>query len=192
MNLLPPASDDVAARQAHPYAALTPDLVMDALSSVGLQGDGRLTALSSYENRVYQVHLEDPHDGHGAVVAKFYRPERWSEAQIQEEHAFAGELAAAEIPVVAPLVLEGSTLHRFGGFAFSDLASPFQTQSTSHSGSGLIHARLVVVNSSGQAFSRKRACSAVITQPVGHMRRVHPRATGIVLNQELVGARHSC
>jgi Ser/Thr protein kinase RdoA (MazF antagonist) len=119
MNLLPPASDDVAARQAHPYAALTPDVVMDALSSVGLQGDGRLTALSSYENRVYQVHLEDPHDGHGAVVAKFYRPERWSEAQIQEEHAFAGELAAAEIPVVAPLVLEGSTLHRFGGFAFS-------------------------------------------------------------------------
>ena len=67
MNLLPPASDDVAARQAHPYAVLTPDVVMDALSSVGLQGDGRLTALSSYENRVYQVHLEDPHDGHGAV-----------------------------------------------------------------------------------------------------------------------------
>ena len=119
MNLLPPASDDVAARQAHPYAALTPDVVMDALSSVGLQGDGRLTALSSYENRVYQAHLEDPLDGHGAVVAKFYRPERWSEAQIQEEHAFAGELAAAEIPVVAPLVREGSTLHRFGGFAFS-------------------------------------------------------------------------
>lgn len=88
---------------AHPFESLTPDLVLDALDSVGLRGDGRLTALSSYENRVYQVQLED-----GApVVTKFYRPERWSDAQIQEEHDFAAELMAAEIPVVGPLVLEG-------------------------------------------------------------------------------------
>eukprot|EP01030_Chromulinospumella_sphaerica_P025386 gene25386-25530_t len=87
----------------HPFESLTPDLVLDALDSVGLRGDGRLTALSSYENRVYQVQLED-----GApVVAKFYRPERWSDAQIQEEHDFAAELMAAEIPVVGPLVLNG-------------------------------------------------------------------------------------
>ena len=88
---------------------------MDALASVGLYGDGRLMALSSYENRVYQVHLESG----AVVVAKFYRPLRWSEAQILEEHAFSAELVAAEIPVVAPLVLNGATLHQFGGFAFS-------------------------------------------------------------------------
>ncbi len=104
---------------SHPYEILTPDAVMDALASVGLRGDGRLMALSSYENRVYQAHLEEPVEGHGAVVAKFYRPGRWSEAQILEEHAFSAELAAAEVPAVAPLVLNGATLHQHGGFAFS-------------------------------------------------------------------------
>lgn len=99
----------------HPYQALTPDVVMDALASVGLYGDGRQQALSSYENRVYQLHLEDGR----AVVAKFYRPERWSESQILEEHAFSAELMAAEIPVIGPLLLEGRTLHHFGGFSFS-------------------------------------------------------------------------
>ena len=104
---------------SHPYEVLTPDVVMDALAFVGLRGDGRLMALSSYENRVYQAHLEEPVEGHGAVVAKFYRPGRWSEAQILEEHAFSAELAAAEVPAVAPLLLNGSTLHEHGGFAFS-------------------------------------------------------------------------
>jgi Ser/Thr protein kinase RdoA (MazF antagonist) len=99
----------------HPFETLTPDVVLDALDSVGLRGDGRLTALSSYENRVYQVQLEDG----SAVVAKFYRPERWSDAQIQEEHDFAAELMAAEVPAIGPLVLNGATLHHFGDFAFS-------------------------------------------------------------------------
>ena len=99
----------------HPFEALTPDVVMDALASVGLFGDGRLQALSSYENRVYQLHLE----GGDIVVAKFYRPKRWSDAQIEEEHSFSAELMAAEIPVIGPLTLLGSTLHHFGGFAFS-------------------------------------------------------------------------
>ena len=103
----------------HPYDALTPDAVMDALASVGLYGDGRLMALSSYENRVYQVHLEDAADGHGIVVAKFYRPGRWSEAQILEEHAFAAELVRAEVPAVAPIAVQGRTLHRHGDFFFS-------------------------------------------------------------------------
>lgn len=103
----------------HPYDHLTPDVVLDALASVGLHGDGRLTALSSYENRVYQIPLEDVICGHTVVVVKFYRPGRWSDAQIGEEHAFATELMAAEIPVVGPLSLQGHTLHRFGGFAFS-------------------------------------------------------------------------
>ena len=104
---------------SHPFDALTPDVVLDALAAVGLYGDGRLMALSSYENRVYQVHLEEPNEGLGAVVAKFYRPGRWSQAQILEEHAFAAELMAAEVPAVGPLVLNGKTLHQFAGFDFS-------------------------------------------------------------------------
>ena len=103
----------------HPYTSLTPDVVQDALASIGLWGDGRLAALNSFENRVYQAHLEDAFEGHTQVVAKFYRPERWSDAQIAEEHAFAMELQAAEIPLVAPLVVQGQTLHHFGGFAFA-------------------------------------------------------------------------
>ena len=108
-----------APAQAHPYSLLTPDLVLDALASVGALGDGRLQALSSYENRVYLVQLEQPCAGNDAVVAKFYRPGRWSEAQILEEHAFAFELMADEIPVVGPIRLDGRTLHQHGGFAFS-------------------------------------------------------------------------
>jgi Ser/Thr protein kinase RdoA (MazF antagonist) len=104
---------------SHPYEALTPDLVLDALASVGLHGDGRLLALSSYENRVYQIHLEDAHEGLQAVVVKFYRPGRWTTEQILEEHAFAAELMAAEVPAVGPLVLQDKTLHEFGGFEFS-------------------------------------------------------------------------
>jgi Ser/Thr protein kinase RdoA (MazF antagonist) len=82
----------------HPYSRLTPDLVLDAVTAAHLQPDGRLLSLNSYENRVYQVWLEDG----TVVVAKFYRPGRWTGAQIDEEHAFAHELAEREIPVVAP------------------------------------------------------------------------------------------
>ena len=100
---------------AHPYSGLTPDAVLDALESAGLHGDGRLLALNSYENRVYQIGIEDS----PPVVAKFYRPARWTDEQILEEHAFVGELAERELPVVAPLVLAGRTLHEFGGFRFA-------------------------------------------------------------------------
>ena len=117
MNRLPPTDTSTApsAADLHPYARLTPDQVLDALASVGLYGDGRLMALSSYENRVYQVSLEDGQ----RVVAKFYRPSRWTDAQILEEHAFAAELMAAEVPAVGPMALNGSTLHTHDGFAFS-------------------------------------------------------------------------
>ena len=84
------------------YADLTPSQVLDALDAIGFRGDGRILQLNSYENRVFQVMLEDG----GAVVAKFYRRARWSEAQIVEEHAFALELAAAEVPVVAPCLID--------------------------------------------------------------------------------------
>ena len=99
-----------------PYAGLTPDCVLDALDSVGIVGDGRLLALNSYENRVYQVWQDDG----PRVVAKFYRPLRWTDAQILEEHAFVIELAERDIPVVAPLSVAGDrTLHAFGGFRFA-------------------------------------------------------------------------
>ncbi|HEY9381563.1 MAG TPA: serine/threonine protein kinase [Burkholderiales bacterium] len=99
-----------------PYANLTPERVLDAIDSVGVRCDGRMLALNSYENRVYQVWLEEG----PPVVAKFYRPDRWTDAQILEEHAFACELAEREIPVVAPIVAaDGRTLHQLEGFRFA-------------------------------------------------------------------------
>ncbi len=97
----PPASET-------PFADLTPDAVLDALDAVGLFGDGRLIQLNSYENRVFQVYLESG----DVVVPKFYRPGRWSDAQILEEHSFSAELAAAEIPVVSPLALHARLTSR--------------------------------------------------------------------------------
>ncbi|MCD6734808.1 MAG: serine/threonine protein kinase [Burkholderiaceae bacterium] len=103
--------------QEAPFARLTPDCMLDALESVGLRGDGRFLALNSYENRVYQVSLEDGR----TLVAKFYRPGRWSVPQIREEHDFVAELAAREIPVVAPLPLDDSrtTLAEYDGYRFA-------------------------------------------------------------------------
>jgi Ser/Thr protein kinase RdoA (MazF antagonist) len=97
---------------APPYSDLTPDRALDALAAIGFRPDGRLLGLNSYENRVYQVWMEEG----PPLVAKFYRPARWSDAQILEEHAFARELAEREIPVVAPLEVAGRTLHEFEGF----------------------------------------------------------------------------
>ncbi|MDP3672250.1 MAG: serine/threonine protein kinase [Telluria sp.] len=112
MNIAPP---DQPAPPIHPFALLGPDCVLDALDSVGLRGDGRLLALNSYENRVYQVGMEEG----PPLVAKFYRPARWSDAAILEEHAFVQELVEREIPVVAALTLGGRTLHEFSGFRFA-------------------------------------------------------------------------
>jgi Ser/Thr protein kinase RdoA (MazF antagonist) len=95
-----------------PFSGLTPDAVLTAAEDVGLEPDGHVFALNSYENRVYRLgRLSGP-----PVVVKFYRAGRWSDAQILEEHAFATELAAAEIPVVAPLPLGESTLAHCAGF----------------------------------------------------------------------------
>jgi Ser/Thr protein kinase RdoA (MazF antagonist) len=98
-----------------PYSELTPDTALDAIAAAGLDPDGRLLALNSYENRVYQIGLEDG----GFVVAKFYRPQRLSDEAIAEEHAFARELADAELPVIAPLAFDGETLLRHAGFRYS-------------------------------------------------------------------------
>lgn len=96
-----------------PYAGLTPDTVLDVIESAGLRPDGRLQSLNSYENRVYQFGIEDAMP----MVAKFYRPGRWTDAQILEEHDFVRELAQQELPVVTPLALSnGSTIHRHGDY----------------------------------------------------------------------------
>ena len=100
---------------AAPYATLTPDRILDALDRVGVRGDGRLLALNSYENRVYLVHCDDA----APVVVKFYRPGRWTDAQIAEEHTFVAELVEREIPAVAPLALNGSTLHHDAELRFA-------------------------------------------------------------------------
>ena len=108
-----------------PFAGLTPDRMLDALDSVGVRGDGRMLALNSYENRVYQFYLEEDRAPAGgppaaaSVVVKFYRAGRWSDEAISEEHGLVLELAARELPVVAPLQIGGRTWHRFDGLRFA-------------------------------------------------------------------------
>ncbi|HSH97268.1 MAG: serine/threonine protein kinase [Methylophilaceae bacterium] len=98
-----------------PFEALTPDLILDALDSIDLHGDGRLLALNSYENRVYQIWMDDGLP----IVAKFYRPARWSDQAILEEHAFVASLAEAEIPVVAANQIAEKSLFSYQGFRFA-------------------------------------------------------------------------
>lgn len=100
----------------HPFETLEPSFLLDAIDSVGFATDGRVTILNSYENRVYQIGIEDKEP----VIAKFYRPGRWSNQQIQEEHDYCYELVEAELPVVAPVKNnQNDSLFEFGGFRFS-------------------------------------------------------------------------
>jgi Ser/Thr protein kinase RdoA (MazF antagonist) len=104
-----------ATREPPPYAGLTAECVLDALDSVGVRGDGRMIALNSYENRVYQLWRDDA----PPVIAKFYRPRRWTDDEIGEEHALVAELSAHDVPAVPPMAIDGRTLHRFDGFRFA-------------------------------------------------------------------------
>lgn len=105
-----------ASSNTHPFEKLTPDFIMDAIESQGYRCDGRNLALNSYENRVYQIGIEDSIP----LIAKFYRPERWTREQILEEQAFSFELADQELPVIAPLTdNQGISLHHYRGFYFS-------------------------------------------------------------------------
>ncbi|HYQ70862.1 MAG TPA: serine/threonine protein kinase [Gammaproteobacteria bacterium] len=97
------------------YSGLSPDTLLNAIDSCGLQTDGRLLALNSYENRVYQTGIESE----APVIAKFYRPGRWTDAAIAEEHAFSLELTARELPVIAPMVINGNTLQHYRGYRFA-------------------------------------------------------------------------
>ncbi len=109
---MPPESD------IPPYAHLGPELILEAVEALGLISDGRILALNSYENRVYQVGIE----AGTPVVVKFYRPARWSDEAIEEEHRFCLELAAREIPVVPPEQVNGRTLHHHGGYRYAVFA----------------------------------------------------------------------
>jgi Ser/Thr protein kinase RdoA (MazF antagonist) len=97
------------------YSGLTPDVILNAVDQYNFRTDGRLLALNSYENRVYQVGIEDA----APLIAKFYRPGRWASEAILEEHRFAQELADEEIPVIAPLQVADHTLLEYGGFRFA-------------------------------------------------------------------------
>lgn len=97
------------------YLELQPEDIVGAVEAMGFAADGSLLALNSYENRVYRIGLQNG----GQIVAKFYRPGRWSDAAILEEHEFASELAQAEIPVLAPVVVKGQSLFRHADFRFA-------------------------------------------------------------------------
>lgn len=98
-----------------PYDGLSPDRILDAIEFAGFEPTGGLLALNSFENRVYQIELNDE----SFVVAKFYRPGRWTDAAIREEHAFSLELVEHELPIVAPLARDGETLFEHDGFRFA-------------------------------------------------------------------------
>jgi len=100
---------------AHPFTALAPDVILDGVDTLGYRTDGHLLALNSYENRVYQIGIEDD----TPVIAKFYRPERWSDDAIREEHAFSQELVDRDVAVVPPVAANGETLHYYRGFRFA-------------------------------------------------------------------------
>ena len=103
----------MTAEATHPFDTLTPDFILNALEEHGYLSDGRMLALNSYENRVYQVGIEDAEP----IIAKFYRPDRWSDEQILEEHTFCFELVDNDIPVVAPIANnEGTSLLKAGDF----------------------------------------------------------------------------
>lgn len=99
----------------HDYTELTPETILAAVESLAFETSGRLLALNSYENRVYRCDLEQG----GAVIAKFYRPDRWSDSAITEEHQFAFELTEQEIPVVAPMLFDGRSLLEYQGYRFA-------------------------------------------------------------------------
>jgi Ser/Thr protein kinase RdoA (MazF antagonist) len=105
-----------ASQNLHPFDVLTPEFILDAVEAEGFLSDGRIFPLNSYENRVYQVGIDEA----APIIAKFYRPERWTAAQIQEEHDFTYELEAHELPVVTPIrSRDGESVRLFGGFKFA-------------------------------------------------------------------------
>jgi Ser/Thr protein kinase RdoA (MazF antagonist) len=158
---------------ATPYNGLTPDVILNAIDSVGYLCSSNLSALNSYENRVYQVGMEDS----APLIAKFYRPNRWSDAAILEEHQFALELSAHEIPVVAPLVTAtGATLHEYEGFRFALFPRK--------GGRALELDNLEQLEWMGRFLGRLHAVGA--QQPFQHRLRIDPMSYGYHPYQTLI------
>ena len=149
--------------QAAPYAGLTPDTVLNAVDSVGLLTDGRQLALNSYENRVFQVGLEDGR----FVVVKFYRPLRWTDEQILEEHAFTAELAELEVPAVPAMAFDGRTLHAYEGFRFTVFPrSGGRAPNLDDPAEPLAHGRVVKIRGPAAAAGApvlRRSCTRIMT-----------------------------
>ncbi|MEO5327977.1 MAG: serine/threonine protein kinase [Magnetococcus sp. THC-1_WYH] len=158
--------------QEVPYGDLKPDLILNAVESVGWRCDGHLLGLNSYENRVYQIGLED----HPPVVVKFYRPGRWADAAIVEEHQFSQELADLEIAAVAPLAVAGKTLHAYQGFRFA--VYPRQGGRTPDLEDLDILERL------GRFLGRIHAAAAV--RPFHHRPHLNPETFGVAPSRYLL------
>jgi hypothetical protein len=159
------------------YQELQPQDFLDALEHLGFRCNGRLLALNSYENRVYQVGIDD----RDAIVAKFYRPNRWSDAAILEEHAFACELDAREIPVVAPLEVSGSTLQKVSGFRVAGAAHRTSTISN-YSSSWAASSPAFTWSANREPSDTVRASISTAT----HWRRVNTWSNTISFQQNYV------
>ncbi|HTY49671.1 MAG TPA: serine/threonine protein kinase [Steroidobacteraceae bacterium] len=161
---------------SRPFASLSPDVVLDAAAAVDIRGDGRLLALNSYENRVYQLGTDD-----GLIILKFYRRGRWSDAQILEEHIFTRELAQAELPVAAPLSIGGETLFHHGEYRFA--AFPWlrgRTPELDAADSRVILGRTLARMHRIGALGAFRHRPALTVERLGHAARRAVLASGLV------------
>ena len=144
----------------HPFSRLQPELILDAVENLGFTTNGRILALNSYENRVYQIGVDD--FGGTPVVVKFYRPQRWTDAAILEEHHYTRTLADHEIPVAAPLAPRGNqTLYEYDGFRYAVYLSrggrwpPWTDRNTCAGSAGSLDASMRSVPRSGFSTGRR-------------------------------------
>ena len=157
-----------------PYDTLTPDVALDAMDAVGFRTDGAFVALNSYENRVYQVGILDGEP----VIAKFYRPKRWSDAAILEEHAFIHELREAELPCPAPIERDGTTLFHHADFRYA--VFPREAGRTPNVEDP------AVLRILGHALGRMHAAGAA--QPFRHRQRMSAQLFGVASAEFLLAS----
>ena len=157
-----------------PFATLSPDLILDAVDSLGIKTEGSLLVLNSYENRVYQLGVNDA----SPLVVKFYRPNRWADEQILEEHAFVEALANAEIPAVPAIQINHQTLFQYSGFRFSLF--------TKHGGRAPELDRKGVLEWIGRFVGRIHSIGAI--QPFQHRPRLDIESFGEVPSQYLLAS----
>jgi Ser/Thr protein kinase RdoA (MazF antagonist) len=157
-----------------PFATLSPDLILDAVDSLGIKTDGSLLVLNSYENRVYQLGVNDA----SPLVVKFYRPNRWADEQILEEHEFVESLENAEIPAVPAIQINHQTLFQYSGFRFSLF--------TKHGGRAPELDRKGVLEWIGRFVGRIHSIGAI--QPFQHRPRLDMESFGEVPSQYLLAS----